>query len=251
MRSYYFLLSLLSTAVIADHPVSSEVSILYEYSPPFSYISEGRARGIYVEEMSLLFKQANISVTHEVYPFIRALKELKAHPNSLLFSLAKNQQREPQFIWLGILDSLCPALLKLAHRSDIQLKHKSEVKKYRIALVRKDFLSDQLQQQNWLDNSKVLWVADQQKAFQLFANNKVDLMAGDPFHVQLIFNHFRQQQIAFTKALELTQYQRQLYLAANTNIPSDMQQKLRQAIAQRSLVIRQQPDSKLRLSCNN
>jgi len=251
MKFYPLIIGLIASfELYGQQKGAADLSLMYEYAPPFAYIQNGQAQGIYVQEMQTLFAQANINVTHEVYPFVRAITKLKSHSNSLLFSMAKNPDRAPLFIWIGALDSLCPSLLKLKQRTEIQIRHKQDVQNYRIALVREDFISGQLIQEKWLDTDKVLWVADLAQAYQLLANNKVELMAADLFHMQLLAKQSKQTHKHLSSAYALKQHRRKLYLAANPKLDPKLKKRLLQATQQRHKILSKQKSSKLRLKCN-
>lgn len=120
---------------------------------------------------------------------------------------------------------------------------------YHIALVREDYLGDMLLSDQWVQEQHIMWVADLLQAYLLLLNKKVDFIAADLFHMQLIADYHNQTTSKLVIEYPLADYQTQLHLVANPRVPSAMVKKIRRSLLFRQQQIRSGDQPNLRLSC--
>ena len=75
--------------------------VITEESYPSAIVQDGRLAGFGVEIVRAMMKEIGCETPIEVMPWARGYKHLLAHPNVLLFSTARTQEREAKFKWIG------------------------------------------------------------------------------------------------------------------------------------------------------
>lgn len=84
----------------ADDPPT----LFAEDFPPFSYMEQGRLKGIAVDATRLLFAEAGLwdsPPTIELVPWARAYTDTLSHSNTAIISMVRTPQRELSFKWVG------------------------------------------------------------------------------------------------------------------------------------------------------
>ncbi|GAB2208908.1 hypothetical protein ROS1_57260 [Roseibium sp. ROS1] len=82
----------------------SPLSFLTEDWPPYQYIENGILKGVTVDLLLAILKEANAEQTLaeiEVVPWARGYSRVKTQPNTVLFSMTRTPEREEMFKWAG------------------------------------------------------------------------------------------------------------------------------------------------------
>ncbi len=123
---------LLSLAINA-----APLQILCAQWPPYEYSGkDGKPAGFSVEILQAILKDLAIKDTIEFYPWKRAYLKVLNTPNTMLFTVARTQNRENKFKWVGPIGSREVYLWKLKSRSDIKINNLQEAKNYLIGTIR-------------------------------------------------------------------------------------------------------------------
>jgi len=84
---------------------AKEYEVTTEEFPPFGYMENGRLTGLSVEIVNQILKKLSYKNIIEVRPWARAYREALTGPKKILFSMARNKDRETLFKWVGPLVS--------------------------------------------------------------------------------------------------------------------------------------------------
>ncbi|XOV80460.1 MAG: substrate-binding periplasmic protein [Aestuariibacter sp.] len=121
-----------------DAPDLTELRYLTEDYPPFNYRHDDQIAGISIDLLRAIWQRTGVQRQKiELLPWARAYHELKLYPNTVLFAVAKTQDREPMFKWA------CPIVstryvLFAQKASNIQIAHASELNMFTIGTIRAD-----------------------------------------------------------------------------------------------------------------
>ncbi|MEP7329534.1 MAG: transporter substrate-binding domain-containing protein [Betaproteobacteria bacterium] len=77
------------------------LTLLTEENPPFNYSENGKLTGLVTELVVETMKRANVSYTMEVLPWTRAYMRAQAEKDTCLFAMARLDNREKLFAWVG------------------------------------------------------------------------------------------------------------------------------------------------------
>ncbi|MCV2371070.1 substrate-binding periplasmic protein [Roseateles oligotrophus] len=88
--------------------------------PPFAYLDSDKHRGLANEVLDRISQRTGLGIKRVNMPWVRALREAQAEPNSLLYVTVRTPEREPQFLWVGPLDKCDIVLMKLRRRAELK-----------------------------------------------------------------------------------------------------------------------------------
>jgi polar amino acid transport system substrate-binding protein len=81
---------------------SQSLTIYTELSPPDQFLGpDGKLTGYAYEVVREIQKRTGSRDPIEVVPWVRGYKELQGKPNVALFSVARSEDRDPLFLWVG------------------------------------------------------------------------------------------------------------------------------------------------------
>ncbi|MBN1932440.1 MAG: transporter substrate-binding domain-containing protein [Desulfobacterales bacterium] len=80
------------------------LKVLFEDSPPLSYLQEDQLAGCYVEIVREIFHRLNLSEDIQLVPWARGYEIVQSSPYIALIPTARTQKREHLFKWVGPLN---------------------------------------------------------------------------------------------------------------------------------------------------
>jgi len=101
-----------------------KIQILTEQLPPFNHNEDGRITGISTTIVEAAFKRAGLDYTIKVMPWKRAVQQTDDTPNTFIYTMARTQNRENKYIWVGKLFDRKVTLFR--HRDRIELDELSQ-----------------------------------------------------------------------------------------------------------------------------
>ena len=225
-------LSLLIAAVPA---VAGSITAVTEEMPPFNYTEDGRITGFSTEIVKEVFRRADIQAEFRVYPWKRAYEIALKQPNTLIYSIGRNPDRENRFKWVGVIAPVNIYFCKLADRDDIVIETVADAGKYRIGAVRDDYTTQYLESQGLSDaldisNSYLLNV-------RKLLGGRVDLICVDEL---TLASHIRAEAAAgrkasmdgVEKALLLEDISTGMYMAFSLGTPDATVERCRTVLAE-------------------
>lgn len=120
-----------------------DISYMTEEYYPFNYLEKGEVRGISADLLRLVWKELGVAPQPiESMPWARAYDRIRYEPGTVLFSMARTQERETMFEWAGPIMVVRFVLIARKDRG-IQLSSLSDLEGLRIGTLRED-ISDTL-----------------------------------------------------------------------------------------------------------
>lgn len=97
------LIALLAALLLPCGPgFTQPLSIYTEISPPAQYLDpSGNLTGFSVDLVREIQRRTGNTDPIEMVPWVRSYHELQTKPNVVLFTIARNEDRDPQFEWIG------------------------------------------------------------------------------------------------------------------------------------------------------
>jgi len=117
---------------------ASNYELQTEEFPPFGYTENGKLSGLSVEIVREILKKMDDSHRIYVRPWARAYRNTLRGPKKILFSMARNKDRESLFKWVGPLVSDRVFFYKKRDTS-ISIKNLSDAKKVKRILLTREF----------------------------------------------------------------------------------------------------------------
>lgn len=178
-RVLCFILLMVTLPALAKQP--SVIRFYSEISAPFYWLDdEGRPQGVSYDIATALIEQSKLSATIEHLPWARAFQEAVSQPNVVLMSVLRTKEREPQFQWLGRIDTARASFIKLAERTDIQLTSLEEAKRCRVGTIRGYGAASFLINQGFEEFNNLTLVSNTEQLWSMLFMGRIDLVLSNP-----------------------------------------------------------------------
>jgi polar amino acid transport system substrate-binding protein len=211
-------------------PLSAEnLRVVLEVSPPHQTYENGKVAGLTTAVVEQMLQQAGLTPQYEVYPWARAFRLAAGTPNVMIYNIARTPEREAQFEWIGKVASYKFGFLKLANRSDIQVKSLQDIQHYVVGAQRDDFSAEWLRTVAKQPAQQLELQPDVVETWRLLVNGKLDLMIDDPSAVDdmLQLHHLKRSDIEFV--LFIPELEQHTWIALKKGSDPTLLQRLRLA----------------------
>lgn len=152
-----------------------KLNFMAENYPPANYMREGELVGVSVELLHEIWSHLALPDRKiNVVPWARGYLELEQHPNSVLFTMSRTQERESNFKWVGPLFFSTHVLIS-KKEAPFKIRNKEDVFEYSVATIRGD-VSERLLREFDYPDEKMTKVTDIKQAFLMLKNDRVDLI---------------------------------------------------------------------------
>lgn len=126
-------LTLLTSPALAD-----KVAVVTEEMAPYNFVDEKdqTVAGLSTELVHEILKRANVDYQIKVYPWARAYRMAQEAPNTAIYSMGRNEEREKLFKWVGVIVNREVFLYKLKGRPEIKASSLEDLKPYKLGGIR-------------------------------------------------------------------------------------------------------------------
>jgi polar amino acid transport system substrate-binding protein len=143
---------------------------------PYQFMDpNGEVKGTSVDKVKKILDAANWPYEIIVLPWAKAIFQIHIEPNSLIFSIARINEREDQYHWLGLLVTVKSKLIASKANKKIKIHQLSDIKKYVTILKRGEVSSLYFQKNDLINHKKTIWVTDSKQALHLLNIGRGDL----------------------------------------------------------------------------
>jgi len=234
MALKHLLLLFLIFAAFSAKPNQAQVlKVVTEHNPPFNYqLRNDKIVGSATDKILKVLEEANIEFTLNIYPWARSYKMALTQPNTLIFSIFRNKQRESLFQWI------CPLLpgdelylFALKKNNLIQITNLEDLKQYKIGVVREGIDSVYLKSQGFKEGKELYPASNDGINLKLLLQEKVDLIiSGTPSMKKRLKNI--NQNLSIVKKVSFPELNKdiELCMAFSLNTPSHIVDKVRAAL---------------------
>lgn len=159
--------------------VSAHAEELTYYSdplPPFNFVENGRVQGIAVDilrEISAMAGTPFDASDVNMIPWVRAYKLAQTQNGAVLFSMARTEQREKLFKWVGPIHSITIGLIG---KREMMLSSLDKLAKYRVGTV-KDSAPEQMLVRQGIPAIDLRRLASPVLNIRKLAEGRIDLFA--------------------------------------------------------------------------
>ena len=175
MKIAFLLLAALgigSTARAQELPTEPMIFTTESYPPYIYQEANGAYRGIAVDQIALLMRDAGLPFTIEMMPWARALATAETQPMHCVFAAARTPEREQRFKWVAPL-LVDRSLLVTRASSGIRATTVDEAKRHTVGTHRGDYTEVLLQN---LGFPKIDLSADVDITLRKLQEGRIDMM---------------------------------------------------------------------------
>ncbi len=226
-HSNFFILKAIVMVVIltVESPLCA-IQILTENSPPYQYLEKGKIKGPSVVMVKNILTCAEIKTPITMLPWKRAYKTSLIEKDTLLFSLARTQQREDAFIWITPTFASTAYLYKLKSRSDIKIESSKDLNGLSIGLFADDYKDKILRDLPNYKQFRIQYINNRHSQILMLINGRVDLTANDPETFHLLIQQYNLKDEDFEQLMPVGP-PLILYLAINKNSDKQLISRLK------------------------
>lgn len=225
MRLFCTLFLILAPFSYAEQKAS--LRFVTEDLPPYQIVNDGKlVSGTSFELVQQAIKAANLEAEIELFPWARAFQMAKTMPNVVIFSMARTEKRESDFVWLYKLQPLIYRFYSSAQRNYDQQLILDNLQDIVTATVRGSYEEATVKQLGFDHKKNLIITNDYDSMWALLDQGTVDVVYAShiPANVKAMSKHgfIAHKQI-------INQYD--LYVAANKNSDKALIQRFKDALA--------------------
>ena len=210
---------------------ATQLTIYTEQFPPYNYLKNNKIVGINLDLVKRACKQAKISCSFKLYPWLRAYKAALKNENAGVMSTSRSEEREEMFQWVGPLVYSKNYFYKLASRNDINIESTDDLLKYTVSAQIGDIYQDVLLDLGFEKGKNLLEVSSKYKGVKLFYEGKLDLLIATDKTLEHQLGKYGYDSNELEPILPLVlPKSKGNYLALNKAVPKAVITKLQQAI---------------------
>ena len=183
------------------------------------HLEDDIPKGTVTEAVTALMNATGIPYEILMMNWAQAQKQTLATPDSLLFALARQSERETQFAWLVPLGQLDLKIARLTSRPDLKLASFNELSRYKIAAVRNLSTHKMLIQAGVTESEQLLLVDSPSRLLKVIEQGLVDFIFYDAALTPTMLKKFNYPLDFFTPTeVKVPLQNLWLYLAANSQL---------------------------------
>lgn len=166
-----------AAALLTSLPLAAtELTAVTESLPPLNYEENGIVTGYATELLQATVQTAKIKTRIDLLPWARAYQSVLAQPNTLIYSITRNPERESLFEWIGPISPRQIFLYKLRERKDVSVKTLADATNYQIGLVREMAASKDFVKLSGIAENKVDYAPTVESNMKKLFLRRVDLI---------------------------------------------------------------------------
>lgn len=225
------LLIVLSTIFVIVNANAAALELITSDFPPFQIQGDDKTEGMVVEIVREVVKMAGHQGTVTFYPWARAIQNAQSNPNTIIFSIGRNREREKLFKWIGSVAPYRVYFWKLNERKDIKVKTIEDAKHYMVGGVIDDIRVEQLKKLGFVVNKNLELVPNDNLNIHKLFNKHIDLIPFDEtvfsYKVERAGHDFSK----LTKLIKIPNLDMELYIAASLTTPDSIVNDLKNSLS--------------------
>lgn len=198
--------------------------------PPFQMVSGDKVTGFTTEIVRHVLDGAGIKGEIKVYPWARALKMASKEPNTLIYSIVRNKEREHMFKWIGTVAPYDVYFWKLKKRKDIRIKNLEDAKQYKSGAMINGSKANHLLKHGFIEGKNLDQGDSDLDNFRKLYAGRVDLILFDSLSFRYTAMLEKKDLSKARKIFKVEGISNELYLAAGHETPDAVVMKLRASL---------------------
>lgn len=174
-----YLASLLLAVPAAAQPAqpgAGQIRYFTEDYPPSNFVENGTLKGYAVDLLKAMWRQMKVPEQPiEVTNWARAFNHVENTPDTMLFAMTRNAEREKKFLWVGpIYNNRYVLIGRTDRKYDVSVP--ADAGRYRVGVIRDD-IGHKLMLEAGVTESKLEKVADFRQLVKMLKADRIDLIA--------------------------------------------------------------------------
>ncbi|MBR7800805.1 substrate-binding periplasmic protein [Undibacterium fentianense] len=225
----YLILTLFS-ALVSSQALALERPVLrgvtHEDAYPYNYKFNSRINGLVYDIAKILSARIGYALDIQTQPWTRALQTARDNSSIMIFSLARNPERENAYYWIGPVAHSEVWLFKLKDRTDIHLKALEDLRQYTVGDIASSSTIALLKQYGTKIDTAPSNISNCRK----LKTGRVDLVPFDPNGIKIFLHACDLKMEQIEKTLHLPR-DTALYIAIGKTTPKSLVDQLNAELA--------------------
>jgi len=224
----YLAIGLVALAALSTPVSAQKIQVVTEEMAPYNFTDEKdkSITGMSTEVVREILKRAKIDYDIKSYPWVRAYKTAQDDPNTAIYSMGRNAEREKMFKWVGIVAKRDVYLYKLKSRTDIKANSLEDLKPYTFGGIRDGIRTVYLQN----EGLKVDVVTDDISNIKKLQSGRIDAIPSDHLALMALAKNAGVDFNSLEKMYKLDKLSGGLSMAFSLNTPDEVVEKCRAAL---------------------
>ncbi|WP_206486288.1 transporter substrate-binding domain-containing protein [Thalassotalea sp. G2M2-11] len=207
--------------------------IVTEHSPPYQEQKRNRpVQGLTTELVKAVLAGTPYHYQINIYPWSRAFMMAKERPNTCIYLMSRNEQREKHFQWIAPILSVNDYLIGLADRDGIALNSLEDAKNYNVAVLKDDRTYYMLLDQGFEEHKNLYVINNTYSLLKLLLTRKnIDFIIADTINVEYRAKYNGMDPNLFRAYYKITENPVDLYLACSLTTPKPIIETLKKSLA--------------------
>lgn len=214
-------LFLITFFIFSFKSFSFTLNVVTELFPAYQYLDKsGKLSGPTVEIVKNVLGHANIDYKLTYEPWNITYNALKRNPDTCVFSIGRNNEREDMFNWVFPVGQFTSSFYALKSRN-INLEVLEDALKYRTAVIRNNFSHQYLKEHGFTEQYQLVVISSFNRVLEILETrkNQLDLVVLSDSQVQdASLNNKLMTHLEPVLQLDLQQ-NNMLYFACNKQVP--------------------------------
>lgn len=153
---------------------------------PFNYFDKtepSKAKGWAVDIVGEMARRSgfDIEYVNDAWPRVQLLS--RENPNSLLFVVVRNSEREPHYHWFGPIAQRRVDMYRASNRQDITATDIESAKKYVVGVANEDAIELTLKEMGFVTGNNLMIVATGDQLMNMLLLKRFDLLPYNPYSI--------------------------------------------------------------------
>ncbi len=208
-----------------------KITVFTEEWAPFNYLENGKVTGISVDIAREMMKMTGITGEIEVVPWARAYTQALTRENVMIFTMARTEEREDKFNWIGKVGEKKMYFFKLKSRKDIELKSVEAAKRYMTGVVNNDVSEMELLKRGFKHGENLDKAVTEDVNVRKFFSKRVDLLLGAEEDTMYLCKKLKYSYSEIQR-LNVIVYDGEYYIAFSKETSEEIVEKFRRAFSE-------------------
>ena len=179
------------------------------------YQENGQLKGPSAEIFQMLLAESGLRMSVDFMPWARAFQIAESTPNTLIFSVIRNEERENKFHWLLPVSQLIQTFVGKSASTTPDQYNLNDIQTKLTVVVRNTFGHQLLMSSGFVENENFYVVSSLEAALNLFFSDKVDFIFTEPNVVRANLAKHELKAADLIMAPILEKARRKSYIAIN------------------------------------
>lgn len=219
----FLAVTLFSLIVNGQEP---DITVVTEEAFPLQFSVEGEIVGPTTDLVQAVLQEADLSYDIAAMPWARAYEQAKYKPNTLIYSMARSEERESIFHWIGEVARFEYFFYTTKEFADKHTITKDTIKHFRMGVVRNSVTFQHLTKHQF---DHIYPVSHPDQNYDKLLNGRIDMFPASRETFEISCANTRSDCARFIPVLPLQLPVMTLYFAMSKSTPNSVIDKVKQA----------------------